>query len=115
MDFNAFIVDWTVSDYDGLKEKLTGAGFVFEREGTTPHIRVRVPFDRVQVFAALCQEHMNAPFNYVDVQYPDRKTTVIVFQTAVHFITNREENERVKAQAINMGLPPDQADWATSY
>ena len=115
MDFNAFIVDWSMDDYDGLKTELTGAGFVFEREGRAEHIRVVVPLERVEVFAGLCQKHLNAPFNYVDIQFPEQRATVIVFQQAAHFITSQIANDRVKAWALAMGLPAKQAGWATSY
>ena len=115
MAFNAFILDWTMDDYDGLKAELSTAGFGFAQETGTGHIRVAVPFARAGVFAETCQKHLNAPFNYVDVQFPEEGTTVIIFQAAAHFITSQEENDRVKAWALAMGLPPEQADWATSY
>ena len=115
MTLNAFVLDWTMDQYEQLKDELAGAQFVFEPEGETNHIRVAVPFEQVGAFAELCQKHLNRAVNYVDIQYPDQKTTVIIFQAATHFITNSEENEKVKTWAIQMGLPPEQADWGTSF
>jgi uncharacterized protein YbaA (DUF1428 family) len=113
--FNAFIVSWSMDRYADLKTALSAAGIVFERADDTEHIRLAVPYDRVEEFAALVQSHLNAAVNYVDVQYPDRKTAVIIFRGAMHTLTNHEESERLKAWAIERGLPPDQADWATSF
>lgn len=115
MTFNAFILDWTMDDYEQLKEELTEAQFSFKPEDETRHIRVAVPFERVGAFAKRCQKHLNKPINYVDIQYPVQKITVIIFQSMMHQITNSEENEKVKGWAIKMGLPPEQADWGTSF
>jgi hypothetical protein len=112
---NAYILEWTMDEYDRLKQELADAGFVFQQEGQTGHIRADVPFEQVDIFGELCRKHLNAPVNYVDIQYPERRTTVIVFQQTTHFITNREQNEQVRAWAIALGLPPEQADWDTSF
>ncbi len=113
--FNAFIVDWTMDSYADLKVALTAAGIVFERADDTDHIRLAVPYARVEEFAALVQAHLNAAVNYVDVQYPDRKTTVIIFRDAVHTLTDHAASERLRAWVIERGLPPEQADWVTSF
>ncbi len=113
--FNAFIVAWTMHDYAALKAKLTAAGFRFEPVDATAHIRLAVPFEQIDAFAALCQTHLNAPVNYVDVQFSDRRTTVVIFRDAVHHITDQARNDAIKAWAIDLGLPPEQADWSTSF
>ena len=77
MTFNAFILDWTMDDYDELKTALSEAHYVFKPEGMTEHIRETVPFERVDLFGELCQQHLNRLTNYVDIQYPARKTTMI--------------------------------------
>jgi hypothetical protein len=113
--YNAYILDWTMNNYDHLKSELADFGFSFVNETGTEHIRAAVPFERFTAFARLCQQHLNTPFNYVDIQFPDEKTTVIVFQKAIFVITDAHENEKVKQWAIDLGLPPEQADWATSF
>jgi hypothetical protein len=113
--FNAFIVDWTMDRYEELKTELTEAEFAFEHEEDTEHIRVAVPFNRVSAFGALCQKHLNSPINYVDIQYPVHKITAIIFQGAIHFITNQVENDQLKAWANAQGLTPEQAEWGISY
>ncbi|MEA3337146.1 MAG: hypothetical protein U9R25_14650 [Chloroflexota bacterium] len=115
MDFNAFIVAWTMHDFTQLKKKLTGNGFAFSREGQSEHIRVTVPIERLEVFASLCQAHLNEPFNYVDIQFSGQGKTAVVFQEKTFVITSPEENELVKQWAIGLGLPPEQAEWSTSY
>ena len=115
MTHNAYILDWTMDDYDGLRATLSEAGFVFERESPDEHIRVSVPFARVEAFAQLCQAHLNVPYNYVDIQYPDEEKTVIIFQQARFIIADIEENRRVQQWAIAQGLPPAQADWGVSF
>jgi hypothetical protein len=115
MMFNAYVLDWTMDEFAKLKAKLSEAQFVYKPEGETEHIRVAVPFERVEEFGELCHQHLNQITNYVDIQYPARKTTVIVFQKTMHVITSPEEDQKVKAWAIALGLPPEQADWGTSY
>jgi hypothetical protein len=115
MTFNAYIVDWTMDEFARFKQELAAASFPFTGESGSGNIRVTVPFERVQEFAVLCQKRLNAPFNYVDIQYPGEHQTVIVFRAKTFIITSREENERVRQWAIGMGLPPEQSDWGTSF
>jgi len=115
MSFNAYILDWSMDNYAQLRQELAKANFTFEQEEKSEHIRVAVPFRSVNEFASLCQAHLNSPFNYVDIQYPNEKKTIIIFKQETFVISSREENERVKAWAIRMGLPAAQADWATSF
>lgn len=113
MQTNAFILDWTMDEYSRLKQELAEAGFEFVPEGE--HIRVSVPFARVDQFAAITRPYLNAPYNYIDVQFPAEKKTMIIFREQVFVIEDDEQNERVKTWALNQGLPPHQADWPTSY
>jgi hypothetical protein len=115
MWFNAYILDWAMNDYAQLKQELADANFAFAKEGEKEHIRVAVPFGRVKEFGSLCQTHLNSPYNYVDIQYPNEKKTVIIFQQDIFMISSQEENEKVKRWAISLGLPPEQADWSTSF
>ncbi len=115
MDFNAYILDWTINEYDGLLATLQEDGFSLQREDHKPHVRVAVPFSRVKEFAELIQSHLNAPFNYVDIQYLDLKKVVILFQGKTFIIESKEQNEEVKKWAINLGLPPKQADWTWRF
>lgn len=114
-EFNAFIVAWTMNEYAALCAALRAAGFRVEQADGTDHIRLVVPFEQITAFAALCQRHLNAPVNYVDVQYPDRRTTVIIFRERVVHVTEQAQNDALRAWAIARGLPPEQADWATSF
>jgi hypothetical protein len=113
MPFNAFIVNWTVDSFDELKRELSDAGFVFEPEGE--HMRAVVPLARADEFAAICQKRLHAPQNYIDLQYPEVRKTVLVFRDAVFTITSSEENARVRAWALALGLPSEQSDWAISF
>jgi hypothetical protein len=115
MDFNAYILDWTMNNYAQLKEKLTDSNFAYVEEGESEHIRVAVPFERIEMFALLCQTHINSPDSYVDIQYPKERKTVVIFQQEIFVISSKEENDKVKKWAIDLGLPPEQAEWATSY
>lgn len=115
MELNAYILDWTMTNYSLLKRQLADAGFALAKEQAAEHLRVVVPFERVCIFAEMIQAHLNAPFNYVDVQYPAEKRTVIIFQQAMFTIINQVENECVRQWAIEHGLPSAQADWATSF
>jgi hypothetical protein len=115
MAYNAYIVDRTMDRFAQLKQELTDASFPFGEESGSKNISVAVPVERVQEFAALCQKHFNAPFNYVDIQYPSERKTVLVFRAKTFIITSREENERVRQWAVGSGLPPEQSDWGTSF
>jgi len=114
MKNSAYILDWTMNDYDNLKFKLKNSGFEFEK-AEKEHIRVTVPFNKIDSFVDIVQVHLNAPQNYVDVQFPDEKKSIVIFQAKKFVITNDKENEKVKEWAISIGLPTEQADWKTSY
>jgi hypothetical protein len=115
MHYNAYILDWTMNNYDQFKKTLVDSGYSFVVETGTEHIRVAIPFERFTHFARLCQTHLTEPYNYVDIQFPHEKTTVIVFRKVSFVITDPHENEKVKQWAIDLGLPPEQADWSTSF
>ena len=112
---NAYILDWTMNEYDRLLARLEDEGFIFQKEGDKENVRGAVPFSLVDNFTSLVQGHLNAPYNYVDIQYPDEKKTVVVFQNKKFVIENDEQNEMARKFAINLGLPTAQADWAVSF
>ncbi len=113
MAANAYVLDWTMNDYALLQAELAEAKLRCENEGSD--LRVHVPYARVADAARLFQKHLNAPYNYVDIQYPAGKLTVIVFQERVFLIRNAEENRIAQEWGITRGLPPEQADWGTSF
>lgn len=115
MKTNAYILDWTMNDYEELKEELSVAGFASEQEQDSEHVRVEVPFEKVDEFAKLVQAHLNAPQNYVDIQYPEEKTTVVIFKDKSVHITSDDQNEEVRKWAMSIGLPKAQADWPTAF
>lgn len=113
MAANAYVLEWTMNNYDDLKTGLVRLGLSCEADGND--LRVQVPYARVADAARLFQQHLNAPYNYVDLQYPAARMTVIVFQERVFLIRNAEENRSAQDWAIAQGLPPEQADWGTSF
>lgn len=112
---NAYILSWTMNDYAGLKEELRKAGFEFQKEDADEDIRAKVSFDRIDEFSALIKKHLNAPYNYVDIQFPEEKVTVIVFRDKTFFIHNQEECDAARTWAISIGLPEKQADWSIVF
>lgn len=112
---NTYILDWTMNEYERLLTRLKDEGFGFQKESGKEHVRVAVPFSFVDDFASLVQEHLDAPYNYVDIQYPDEKKTVVIFQNKKFVIENEQQNEVAKKWAIDLGLPKEQADWAVSF
>jgi len=115
METNAYILDWTMNDFTGLKTSLSRDGFEFVKDDDKEHIRIGVKFDRLNDFAALIQRHLNSAFNYVDVQFSREKMTVVIFRDRLLRITNIEEDLKAKAWAVSIGLPKEQADWLTSF
>jgi hypothetical protein len=115
MNTNAYILDWTMNDYAELKTYLSRDGFEFVKDETKEHIRVRVEYDRLDDFARFIQRHLNAKFNYVDVQFAKERATAVIFQDRLLRITSIEEDERAKVWAVSIGLPKEQADWTTSF
>jgi hypothetical protein len=111
--FNAYVLDWTMNDYSALKAALDAAGIALQPEGE--HIRLSIPFERLREITQLLQAHLNARYNYVDIQFPQLNTTVIVFQQRIFTIRSATENAEAQQWAIAQGLPPAQADWGTSY
>ncbi len=112
---NAYILERTMSDYIKLKQALELAGFADQKEQSDGDIMVTVPTDRVDNFAAIVQQHLNAPYNYVDVKFPNEKLTVIIFPDRIYRINNPTVDAEAKTWAISIGLPKEQADWATFY
>jgi hypothetical protein len=115
MQYNAYILDWTMNDYETLKKKLNAHGFDFVHERNKSHIRVHVPFSRWEEFGEMVRAHLNTPYSYVDIQYPEKRKTILVFGERIESISNAQENEAARKWAIARGLPPAQADWETSY
>lgn len=115
MEYNAFIVDWTMHGFPSLKQKLERMGFAYQKADDSECITAAVPYDRWLEFAGLCQIHLNSETNYVDLQYREQKTTILIFQEEIIEVHNDEENQRAKSWAISAGLPPEQAEWAVSY
>jgi hypothetical protein len=115
MNTNAYILDWTMNNYSELKASLSCDGFEFVKDEAKEHIRVNVNYNKLDDFARLIQRHLNARFNYVDVQFTGERVTAVIFKDRVLRLTSIEEDERAKAWAISIGLPREQADWATSF
>lgn len=113
MQFNAYVLNWTMDDYPALKAVLAASGIAAQPDGED--IRLAVPFDRLQEIGGLLQAHLTVPYNYVDIQFPELKTTIIVFQKRIFIIRSASENAEAQQWAIAQGLPPEQADWGTSY
>ena len=104
-----------MDDYERLKQELSGAGFNFKPESGKDHMRITIPFARIQEAATILQPHLNTRCNYVDVQFPDEKRTVIIFRDKVFTVTTNAENDKVVAWAVARGLVAQQADWPTSF
>lgn len=101
-----------MNEYDHLLAQLKEHGFVFQKEEGKEHVRADVPFFRWEEFANIVQPHLNAPYNYVDIKYPEENKLIIIFGAKRFLITNKKENEATKKWAIKLGLPMAQADWS---
>lgn len=110
MESNAYILARTMNDYARLLVDLQKADFHFLRV-LKGDVRVAVPFLRFEEFSNLVQPHLNAPYNYVDIKYPEENKLMIIFGAKRFVITNLEENEAAKKWAIDMGLSAKEADW----
>ncbi|MCB9808821.1 hypothetical protein H6776_00280 [Candidatus Nomurabacteria bacterium] len=111
----AYILDWTVNDYSSLLEILTEQAIDFDIEQGTRNLIVNIPFTQLDLFSRIIQQQLNSPVNYVDIQYPEMKLTVIIFKSEVFKIKTEEQNKEIKKWAINNGLPVQQADWGVSF
>lgn len=101
-----------MNEYDHLLAQLKKQDFAFQKEEGREHVRDNVPFFRWEEFANTVQPHLNAPYNYVDIKYPEEDKLIIIFGAKRFVITRKEENEAAKKWAIEMGLPSKQADWS---
>lgn len=104
-----------MNDFDELKSELMQVDFEFEKAKNSDDIMVNVPLNRIFDFASIIQKYLNKPFNYVDVKFPDQKTTVIIFRERIFEIDNPEVDKNAKEWAISIGLPEKEADWPTFY
>jgi hypothetical protein len=112
---NAYIVHWTMENWRRLQDELTQAGFETEIEPESENLRAAVPFERLAEFAALCQAHFKDPVAYVDVQFPDRKKTALIFGERLFLVSSAAENAAVQRWAIGQGLKPEHTGWAISF
>lgn len=110
MKTNAYILKWTMNDYEGLLARLETGGYEFLLGEDKDDVRVYVPFSRFEEFTKMVQEHLNKPFNYVDISYPEEKKFILAFGAKTFIITTQKELEEAKKWAIDLGLPPAQAD-----
>lgn len=111
---NAYILSRTMDEYPRLLASLKDNGFLFVPD-TKGNIRIDVPFSLLEDFAFLVQPHLNAPYNYVDIQYREEKKTVLIFKDKRFTIENSEQNRVAREWAIDQWLPPEQADWPISF
>ena len=112
---NAYILERTINNYAELKQALEQAGFAYQKEETDEDVTVMISTDRVDEFAAIVQPYLNAPYNYVDVKFPDDKTTVIIFPGRIYRINNPTIDAEAKIWAISIGLPKKEAEWLIFY
>jgi hypothetical protein len=112
---NAYIVHWTMENWRRLQEELTQAGFETEIEPEGENLRAAVPFERLAEFAVLCQAHFKETAAYVDVQFPDKKKTALIFAERLFLVSTPSENAAVQRWAIGQGLQPEHTNWATSF
>ena len=111
----AHILDWTMNNYEDLLASLKTEGFTITSEKDSKNVYISIAQKRLLLFIKFIQAHLNSTFNYVDIQYPESKQTVLVFKQEHFFINNERENENIKNWAVNHGLPEQQADWYTSF
>lgn len=108
---NAYILERTMNEYEELKDGLLQAGFEIEKEKDDEDIMVTVEHNRIKDFAHVVQKHLNEPFNYIDIKFPEQKLSVIVFKDRVYRIDNAKQNVEAKQWAVSIGLPENEADW----
>ncbi|MEK7496959.1 MAG: hypothetical protein AAB657_03605 [Patescibacteria group bacterium] len=109
---NAYILSSTMNEYELLLAELKQASFDFTKEADREDVRAYVPFARKEEFANIIQPHLSAPFNYVDVKHPEENQIYAIFGTKRIIITSKAENDAAKKWAIDLGLPPAQAEWS---
>lgn len=112
METNSYILERTMNEYERLLVQIEEAGFIFKKESDDKDVKVSVPFPRIDEFTNIIQSHIDKPFDYVNVNYPKENKLYLIFGAKTIVITNKTENEAAKKWAINLGLPPEQADWA---
>lgn len=111
--YNAYVLERTINNYGELKQKLKEADFDFIKDRN--NVRVKVYFDKVEKFYNLVRTYLNTSYNYIDLQFPKEKKTLLVFSDRLFYIANAKENEEAKKWAFSIGLPKEEADWPTSY
>ncbi len=114
MKYNAYILSRIMNNYSNLLEELGAKNFDIQKDHNGD-VRAAVVFSRYEEFAKIVQEHLNAPYNYVDISFPKEKRVVIVFGAKIFVISNQEEMEKAKKWAIELGLPPAQADLKLGF
>ena len=102
-----------MNDYDGLRDELREGSFdfTFEDEG----IMTQIDYSRLKEFATIIRKHLNAPYNYVDVKFPDKKLSHLIFLDKTWNIDNLKTDREAKEWALSVGLSKPETDWTTFF
>ncbi len=115
MNTNAYILERTMNDCQCLLSALEQQKYVVSPEPGSLDVRVAVDRSRVKDFSFLAQRHLNEPYNYIDVQFPERKETILIFKERLFVIQDAEGDARARDWAIAQGLPVAESGWSRSW
>ena len=78
-------------------------------------MEVQVPYSNMEIFGEIIKKYLNAPYNYANVKFPDRKLNVLIFPDKDFIISDEKTDKIAKDWALSAGLSKPETDWTTFY
>lgn len=110
---NTKILLRTLTNQNELQNNLKTNNFNFQLE--EENLRVEVPYADVKVFEGIIQKYLNAPYNYANVKFPDKKLNIIVFPNKIFLVSDKQTDSAAKEWALAIGLSKPETEWTTFY
>lgn len=110
---NTKILLRTLTNPNELQNNLRANNFNFQLE--EENLKAEVPYSGVKVFEEIIRKYLNAPYNYANVKFPDKKLNVLVFPSKSFLISDKQTDSAAKEWALAIGLSKPETVWTTFY
>jgi len=78
-------------------------------------VHIDVAYSDLEKFSKIIRKYLNAPYNYVNVKFPDKKLNVLIFPNKDFVISDKSSDMVAKDWALTIGLSEPETHWTTFY
>ncbi|OHA16185.1 MAG: hypothetical protein A3G52_05045 [Candidatus Taylorbacteria bacterium RIFCSPLOWO2_12_FULL_43_20] len=110
---NTKILLRTLTEPHELQKELGAYNLEYQLEGDT--LKVSVLHTDIETFQKIITKYLSAPYNYVNIKFPDKKSNVLIFPNRTFLIFDEETDRAVKEWALSIGLSKPETEWTTFY